>query len=73
MKAFGRAIKIKRIEVGMTQESLAAQALLARSFVSGVERGSVKETIVSVWKLASALQCQPRELWSITQNMISTD
>lgn len=73
MKAFGKAIKIKRVEIGMTQESLAAQALLARSFVSGVERGSVKATIVSVWKLASALQCQPSELWSIAQNMISAN
>lgn len=73
MKAFGKAIKIKRVEVGMTQDNLAAQANLARSFVSGVERGTVKATTVSVWKLSTALKCLPSDLWSIAQTLISID
>ncbi|WP_212751358.1 helix-turn-helix domain-containing protein, partial [Pseudoalteromonas phenolica] len=42
MNAFGKAIKVKRVEIGLTQEDLAEQSGLARSFVSGVERGEAK-------------------------------
>lgn len=38
-KAFGKAIKLRRTELDFSQEELAGEAKLARSFVSGVERG----------------------------------
>ena len=61
--AFGRAIKIRRVEMGFNQEELADRAKMARSFVSGVERGATKATVVSVWRLAQALECKPSDLW----------
>lgn len=61
--AFGRAIKIRRVEMGFNQEELADRAKMARSFVSGVERGAIKATVTSVWRLAQALECRPSDIW----------
>ncbi|WP_092021224.1 helix-turn-helix domain-containing protein [Marinobacter zhejiangensis] len=68
-KAFGRAVKIRRVEIGLSQEELADQAGLARSFVSGIERGAAKATIVSVWKIADALSCKPSNLWETAERI----
>ncbi|MCX2767872.1 helix-turn-helix domain-containing protein [Pseudoalteromonas sp. B530] len=72
MNAFGKAIKVKRVEIGLTQEELAEQSGLARSFVSGVERGEAKATIISVWKIAKGLKCLPSELWLVAERLNST-
>lgn len=61
--AFGKAVKLRRTEIDLSQEALADAAGLARSFVSGIERGEAKASIGSVWKLARALDCQPSALW----------
>lgn len=61
--AFGKAVKIRRVEVGISQEALADKAGLARSFLSGIELGTKMASIISVWKLADALDCRPSDLW----------
>ena len=67
--AFGRAVKLRRVEVGLNQEELADKAALARSFVSSVERGVAKASIASVWKLAQALNCNPSDLWITAERL----
>lgn len=71
-KSFGRSVKIRRVEVGITQEELAHRADLARSFVSGIERGAVKATITSVWSLSKALDCNPSDLWLLTERLLNS-
>lgn len=61
--AFGRAVKLRRTELDLSQEELADASTLARSFVSGVERGESNASTASVWKLAKALNCMPSDLW----------
>ena len=61
--AFGKAIKLRRTELDFSQEELADASKLARSFVSGVERGQSNASTASVWKLALALECMPSDLW----------
>ncbi len=61
--AFGKAVKLRRVEVGYNQEELAFHSGLARSFVSGIERGVAKASTFSVWKIAKALNCQPSDIW----------
>ncbi|TPD54904.1 MAG: XRE family transcriptional regulator [Thalassolituus maritimus] len=68
--AFGKAIKLRRVELDLSQEELAYRADLARSFVSGVERGAAKATTTSVWKLAVALECKPSDLWISAERML---
>ncbi|WP_336367645.1 helix-turn-helix domain-containing protein [Marinobacter sp. C2H3] len=66
-QAFGRAIKLRRVEVGLTQEELADRAQLARSFVSGIERGTVKASTETVWKLSQGLTCRPSRIWLLAE------
>ncbi|MCL1145379.1 helix-turn-helix domain-containing protein [Shewanella marinintestina] len=66
---FGKAIKLRRIEQGLNQEELADKANLARSFVSGIERGVAKATVISVWKLATALDCKPSDIWVVAERL----
>lgn len=68
--AFGKAVKIRRVEVGISQEELADKSGLARSFLSGIELGTKKATITSVWKLAEALNCKPSDLWLTTERLM---
>lgn len=66
---FGKAVKLRRIEVDLSQEALADKAELARSFLSGIERGTTKASIESVWRLANALGCRPSELWMTAERL----
>lgn len=70
--AFGRAIKLRRVEIGFSQEELADKAELARSFVSGIERGLAKASTTSVWKIAKALKCNPSDIWLMAERLIGT-
>lgn len=67
--AFGRAVRLKRVELDMKQEELAFKAEMARSFLSGIERGTVKASIDSVLKLANALGCRPSDLWLVAERL----
>jgi CheY-like chemotaxis protein len=52
----GHAIKKQRAVLGISQEELAARAGLHRTYVSEVERGERNPSIVSIEKLAQALE-----------------
>lgn len=69
--AFGRAVKLRRTELDFSQEELADASTLARSFVSGVERGESNASTASVWKLAQALKCMPSDLWLAAERIYS--
>ncbi|MFZ5722661.1 MAG: helix-turn-helix domain-containing protein [Pseudomonadota bacterium] len=71
-EAFGRAVKARRAELGITQEELADKGELARSFVSGMERGEKAPTVNTVWKLTKALDCKPSELWLTVERLMES-
>jgi len=60
--AFGKAVKIRRVELGVTQEEVADSAGFSRRFLSGVEQGSKVASLKSIDRLATALRCKPSEL-----------
>lgn len=68
--AFGKAVKIRRVEVGISQEALAGKAGFARSFLSGIELGTKMPTTTSVWRLAQALDCLPSDLWLTAERLL---
>lgn len=70
--AFGKSVKLRRTELDMSQEVLADQAGIARSFLSAIERGASQATTRTVWKLAGALQCQPSDLWRVTEALYTS-
>jgi transcriptional regulator with XRE-family HTH domain len=61
-RAFGDALREIRKEKGISQEQLALDSGLDRTYVSLIERGSQSPTIRSVVKLASVLQIKPSEI-----------
>lgn len=69
---FGRAIKLRRVELNLSQEALADKVGMARSFISGVERGTTRASTASVWRLAEALECSPSDLWATAERLHSS-
>jgi transcriptional regulator with XRE-family HTH domain len=59
---FGRRLREVRTQAGLSQESLAAAAGLARNFVSMIETGKRNVTLATVAKLARALGCRMADL-----------
>ena len=53
--AFGRRIRAAREARGWTQEDLAHQADLDRTYIGGIERGERNIALLSLNKLAKAL------------------
>jgi len=68
--AFGKVLRKKRKEAGLTQEQLALEADVQRNYVSLVERGIHNPTIAVLFKLANALRCQPSDLISDLERML---
>lgn len=58
----GRNVRRYRDEKGLSQEALAFDADLHRTYVSGVERGKRNPTVLIVAKLADALGVEPCKL-----------
>ncbi|MFN4102549.1 MAG: helix-turn-helix domain-containing protein [Pararhodobacter sp.] len=58
----GRNVKQNREAKGLSQEQLAFEADLHRTYVSGVERGIRNPTVLIVAKLAKALAVEPSKL-----------
>ncbi len=63
-KLYGRAIRQRRHELGWSQEYLAAQAGLHRTYVADVERGERNISLENIVKLADALELTPGEFFS---------
>ncbi|MCE4069660.1 MULTISPECIES: helix-turn-helix domain-containing protein [Pseudomonas] len=61
-EAFGKALRARRKQAGLTQEQLALQADVQRNYVSLIERNVNQPTITIIFKLARALNCSPKEL-----------
>lgn len=57
--ALGLAVRQSRSEMGLSQEALAADANMDRSYVGGIERGEHNITVMNVIKLADALKTKP--------------
>ncbi len=59
---FGRHVASLRRAQGMSQEALALESGLARSYLGGVERGQRNISLVNICRLAVALQVRPSAL-----------
>jgi transcriptional regulator with XRE-family HTH domain len=61
-KSLGRAIRRKRLRLGLTQEELAEAADLHWTYVSGIERGIRNVSILKLCRIANALNVRVRDL-----------
>lgn len=60
--ALGAEIRRTRAGIGLSQEALAVDAGLDRSYVGGIERGEHNLTIMNIAKIAIALRVKPSAL-----------
>jgi transcriptional regulator with XRE-family HTH domain len=59
---FGQVIRKHRKRMGLSQEQLALETDLDRTFISLIERGLRQPTLKTLFRIASVLQTPPSEL-----------
>jgi transcriptional regulator with XRE-family HTH domain len=59
---FGNRARELRKKKGLSQEDLALESGLDRSYVGQVERGERNISLINVWKLADAIGVDPKAL-----------
>jgi len=62
IKAFGLVINQMRKELGLSQEALADEASLDRTFISQLETGTKQPSLTTIFRLAAALQVEASDL-----------
>jgi len=62
LSGLGAVIRAARSELGLSQEALAVDAELDRSYVGGIERGEHNLTLINLQKIAAALGSKPSQL-----------
>ena len=60
--ALGTAVRKARLERGVSQEELAHRSSIDRSYMSSIERGRQNPGIISVLRIAYALEMTATEL-----------
>ena len=68
--ALGRAIRERRLEVGISQEGLADRAGLHRTYVGGIERGERNVSFANLLKLTQALGVRPSALLARSERLL---
>jgi transcriptional regulator with XRE-family HTH domain len=61
-KAFGLKVRMRRYEIGLTQEELAEKADLHPTYIGSVERGERNISLENIVIIAKALKCSSKEL-----------
>lgn len=64
---FGQRLAILRKQKGWSQEQLALQSGLARSYLGGVERGQRNIALENIVKLARTLEVRPSVLMDFSE------
>lgn len=68
--AFGQAIRKRRLEIGLTQESFAEKSQLHRTYIGGVERGKRNVALLNLIQIAQALELTPEKfLERVSENL----
>lgn len=68
--AFGKAVRIRRLELGLSQEAFAEKAQLHRTYIGGVERGKRNVALLNISQICQALELTPENfLKRISDNL----
>lgn len=68
--AFGKVLREMRASAGLSQEALALESQVDRTFVSQIERGIRQPTLTTVCRLARALNVAPSALVARMERML---
>ena len=62
LKTFGSRVRLRRHELGFSQEELAGISGLHRTYIGSLERGERNIALANIIRLANALELDPSEL-----------
>ncbi len=62
LASLGKAIRVLRLKTGLSQEALANEIGIDRSYMGGIERGEHNVALVNLVKIAQALEITTAEL-----------
>ena len=65
---FGQVLSSHRKKQGLSQEQLAFNSGLDRSYIGGVERGERNISLINMYKLADALQIKVADFFTDADN-----
>lgn len=65
---FGKILQTKRLESGLSQEQLAQQCNLDRTYISLLERGLRQPTITSLFNISKVLGIKASELLKLLED-----
>jgi len=60
--SLGASIREKRLKLNLSQEALAMEAEIDRSYMGGIERGEHNLTLINLLKVSKALKTKPSDL-----------
>lgn len=63
IKSVGEKIRLKRLELNLSQEILSYDANIPRNQIGRIERGEISTTISTLYKICKALKIEIRELF----------
>ena len=64
---FGYAVKVRRDELGLTQEEFADRAGIHRTYLSDIERGTRNVSLINIERIATALSLPLSELFRLVE------
>jgi transcriptional regulator with XRE-family HTH domain len=67
---FGLRIKELRLNASLSQEALAAECTLDRTYISGIERGQRNPSFKNIIRIAKALNVSPAQLFEGGNNAV---
>jgi transcriptional regulator with XRE-family HTH domain len=59
---FGKCLREIRLQKGLSQETLAFNCELDRTYIGSVERGERNISLINIYKIAAALGVSPKDL-----------
>jgi len=72
-EAFGHVLKITRKKRGLSQEQLALQSNLDRTFISLLERGKRQPSLTSILEVSENLNVSANELIRLTVEKLNNE
>ena len=71
-KAFGEVVRARRLKAGLSQETLALECDLHRTFISLLERGVRQPSLETIFRLAERLGVRPQRLVAAVEERLGT-
>lgn len=63
VKSVGEKIRLKRLALNLSQETLSFDANIPRNQIGRIERGEISTTITTLYKICGALKMEIKELF----------